>query len=116
MHGARSCFAILAALLVVAGCAVNDSAAPRRVGVVYVFHGGSDSASPRSSWESTIQIFSYDPNSAVYRNVIWNPKAWPQVLRFGNAPKEISKYAFEYGRIGGIDPAQKLTLGHYESL
>ncbi len=107
--------ALLALMLAAGGCATN-SAPERRIGVVYVFHGGSDQASLRSSWESTLQIFSYDPNSVVYRNVIWNPQAWPQVLRFGNAPKEIAKYAFEYQRIGGIDPAQRLTLAHYGEL
>lgn len=111
----RRLCAIAIISLLVSACATSDLPA-RRVGVVYVSHGGNDTASQRSSWESTLQIFSYDPNSVVYRNVIWNPQVWPQVLRFGNAPKEISKYAFEYARIGGVDPAQRLTLAHHEAL
>jgi hypothetical protein len=110
----RICVIVTVSLLLVACSTIEVT--PRRVGVVYVSHGGNDTASQRSSWESTLQIFSYDPNSAVYKNVIWNPQVWPQVLRFGNAPKEISKYAFEYARIGGTDRAQTLTLAHYTAL
>jgi hypothetical protein len=84
--------------------------APRRIGVVYVFHGGSAEAGPRSSWEATLQIFVYDPNSPVYRRVIWNPEQWPAILAAGNAPKELAKYAFSYGRIGGRDPAEGHSL------
>lgn len=105
---------LLAALL--AACAVSPSTAPRKVGVVFVFHGGDDQASPRASWESTLQIFAYDPNSIVYKNVIWNADIWPKVLQFGNAPKEIGKYAFEYARIGGLDPANRHTLEQLEAL
>ncbi len=105
----------VAAALLGAGCATAP-AEPRRIGVVYVFHGGNDASGKRSSWESTLQIFGYDPNSVVYRNVMWNADAWPRILGFGNAPKELGKYAFEYERIGGTDPAQRLTLAHYETL
>lgn len=115
----RSWVGILAALLGLmapGAFAAPMADSPRRVGVVYVFHGGNDSESLRSSWEATLQMFAYDPNSVVFRNVIWNPRIWPQVLRFGNAPKEIEKYAFEFARIGGTDPAQRLTLSHLGEL
>ena len=79
------------------------------IGVIYVFHGGSRYHDPQGSWDSVVQIFSYDPNSRVYQNVIWNPKAWTRMLNFGNAPKELGKYAFEFERIGYSDPANVLT-------
>jgi hypothetical protein len=107
---------VAACIALLAWACASVPAGPRRIGVVYVFHGGNDSASPRSSWESTLQIFAYDPSSVVYRNVIWNEAAWPRILGFGNAPKELGKYAFEYARIGGADPAGRLTLAHYETL
>jgi hypothetical protein len=117
LHRQPACagfLAMLAALL--SACASAPVSPPRKVGVVFVFHGGDDEASPRASWESTLQIFAYDPNSIVYKNVIWNAEIWPKVLQFGNAPKEIGKYAFEYARIGGKDPANRHTLGQFEAL
>jgi hypothetical protein len=129
--------ALLAVLLLPTACAASDPAAratsppaagtdaarplpsggrdagrraARRIGVVYVFHGGSAEAGSRSSWEATLQIFVYDPNSPVYRRVIWNAAQWPAILAAGNAPKELAKYAFSYGRIGGRDPAEGHSL------
>ena len=89
---------------------------PRKIGVVYLVHGGFDEYSPESAWNATMQIFGYDPHSTVYRRVIWNPDAWPMLLRFGNAPKERGKYAFEYQRLGGPDPANDLTQLRYRQL
>ncbi len=89
---------------------VNACASPeRKVGVVYVVHGGFTQTSQQGLWSATLQIFAYDPHSAVYKNVIWNPKMWPRILNFGNAPKERGKYAFEFARIGGTDPANTHT-------
>lgn len=102
------------AMLLLPGCRPGNET--RKIGVIYVFHGGSRYHDERSSWESTMQIFAYDPNSRVYQSVIWNPDAWPRLLRFGNAPKELGKYAFEYERIGGADPANDLTLARYRHL
>jgi len=75
------------------------------IGVAFLVHGGFDEFSDNALWDSTLQIFSYDPNSFVYQKVIWNPDAWPMILRAGNAPKERGKYAFESERIGRPDPA-----------
>jgi hypothetical protein len=44
-----------------------------------------------SSWDSTLQIFSYHPNSFVNQQVIWNPDAWLRILGVGHAPKELGK-------------------------
>ncbi|MCP4000377.1 MAG: hypothetical protein GY727_05655 [Gammaproteobacteria bacterium] len=79
------------------------------IGVVFLVHGGFDKFSDAALWDSTLQIFSYDPNSFVYQKVIWNPGAWPMILRAGNAPKELGKYAFESERIGGPDPAMEYS-------
>jgi len=106
---------ILCAALLLALVACGEQP-PRKVGVVYLVHGGFDEHSPESSWNATMQIFGYDPHSVVYQRVIWNPEAWPMLLRFGNAPKERGKYAFEYGRLGGPDPANDLTRLRYRQL
>ena len=55
-------------------------------------------------WDVTVQIFSYDVNSPLYRSILWNSEFWPRLLNYGNAQKNLGKYAFEYERIGGIDP------------
>jgi len=107
------CIALLAVL---AGCATSPQPPPPRVGVVFLFHGGADRHSAETSWNATMQIFAYDPNSTVYRRVIWNPRAWPMLLDFGNAPKELGKYAFEHARIGGPDPANTLTRERWRQL
>ena len=105
--------AIAATLLFLSGCSPEP---PRRIGVVYLTHGGFVEHAPQASWNATMQIFGYEPNSSVYQRIIWNEEAWPMLLRFGNAPKEAGKYAFEYGRLGGPDPAAKLALLRYEQL
>ncbi len=107
------CLPVVVALLT-SSCGPGPE--PRKVGVIYVFHGGSDGFDERANWESTVMIFSYDPHSQVYQKVIWNPAVWPSILLFGNAPKELGKYSFEYSRIGNSDPANGLTLTRYEHL
>lgn len=104
---------LVLALSLIAGCAPGDTP---KIGVIYLFHGGFDEYSPQASWNATVQIFGYDPHSVVYRKVIWNAEAWPMVLHFGNAPKERGKYEFEYGRLGGPDPANELTVLRYRQL
>ena len=75
-----------------------------RVGVLYVSHGGNETYGEKHLWDATMQIFSYDQNSPVYQQIIWNSDYWPQMFKFGNASKELGKYSFEYERIGGVDP------------
>jgi hypothetical protein len=86
------------------------------IGVVYVIHGGTVAHTSEGLWSATLQIFAYDPHSPVYQRVIWNPEQWPRVLNFGNAPKERGKYAFEYARIGGVDPASGHTAKRLQQL
>ena len=107
--------ACLAALFVV-GCAPAPDEPPRRVGVIYVIHGGFTEYAPRYLWDGSLQIFAYDPHSVLYQRVLWNPTAWPRLLQFGNAPKELGKYAFEYERLGGTDPFWPLTLAQLDDL
>ncbi len=96
--------------VLLAACASIESAdEPPLVGVVFLIHGGFEESSDFALWDSTLQIFSYDPNSFVYQKVIWEPSAWPMILRVGNAPKERGKYDFEFTRIGGRDPAMDLS-------
>jgi hypothetical protein len=83
---------------------------------LYIVHGGFDEYSDAALWDSTLQIFSHDTNSIVYQGVLWNPDLWPQVLSFGNAPKEIGKYSFELQRIGGRDPAMDIIKDQLKDL
>jgi hypothetical protein len=104
-------------LLLLAGCTTSQDGGRRPlIGVAFLVHGGFEEYSSNALWDSTLQIFSYDPNSFVYQRVIWNEAAWPMVLRVGNAPKEIGKYSFELERIGGHDPAMDYTRGQLEDL
>jgi len=105
----------LTAILNMSGCGQEAGYKPK-VGVVYIVHGGFDEYSEAALWDSTLQIFSHDPNSIVQKMVMWNPKMWPRVLQFGNAPKEIGKYSFEIERIGGTDPAMPIIKSQLADL
>jgi hypothetical protein len=106
----RFALVVLCSLLACGACTsvTPDNERPL-IGVAFLVHGGFDEFSDNALWDSTLQIFSYDPNSFVYQKVIWNPNAWPMILRAGNAPKELGKYAFESARIAGPDPAMKYS-------
>jgi hypothetical protein len=99
----------LAVVLVAVGIGPTPSAAERKVGVLYVVHGGSGDTSIESLWDGAMQIFSYDPHSAIYQRVIWNEDAWPTVASFGdgasysNVASQLDKYEFQDARIG-FDP------------
>ena len=75
-----------------------------------------DHYNPQYLWDSSVQMFSYDPKHPVYSIVIWNQESWTMVLQSANAPKEIQKYAFEYQRIGGTDPFAGITAQQFETL
>src|SRR5690606_14703602 len=51
----------------------------------------------------------------IFRNIIWNPRAWPAVLKAGdsqsyaNTATQLRKYRFQNARIGGTDPATAMT-------
>ena len=88
----------------ISGCSqygdqINHSIKGERIGVLVVSHGGFETFGEKETWESTMQIFSYDQNSPVYNQIIWNPEYWSQILKAGNAPKELGKYSFEFKRI-----------------
>lgn len=107
----RSCLKLavtISLLLMTAGCMSTQ-----KVGVIFVVHGGFSTYKPQYLWDASAQMFSYDPNHPVYQIVIWNKDNWGMVLGAGNAPKEIKKYAFEYQRIGGVDPLPPLLLSSF---
>ncbi len=87
-----------------------------RIGVLYAVHGGAATWGPQASWDSAAQIFSYDPNSFVYRNVIWNPGFWPFMLFEESGQAQSMKYDFEYARIGGTDPYDAITDAQLEDM
>lgn len=86
-----------------------SSSAQVKVGVLFAVHGGFDQFSRQHLWDASAQMFSYEPNHAVYQYALWCPAAWPTFLEQEQALKEIPKYEFEYGRIGGTDPFGMLT-------
>jgi len=101
---------VMVAAALLAGCSTVEPPAERPlIGVALLVHGGFSERGDAGLWDSTLQIFAYDPNSFVYQKVIWNEDAWPLILKVGNAPKEQRKYDFEYQRIGGTDPATEYT-------
>jgi hypothetical protein len=95
--------------------ALPAAAAARKVGVMFVVHGGSDDQDVANTFDSTLQFFQYDQNNVIFKDIIWNPDMWPNVVSAGdsqayaNAATQLEKYRFEYERIGGTDPAPRLT-------
>jgi hypothetical protein len=102
--------------------AVPAVAAPRKVGVIFVVHGGSEDQNAAQTFDSTLQFFQYDPNNVIFKNLIWNAKAWPSVLKSGdsqsyaNAATQLKKYEFSSKRLGGRDPATYLTDRQFEDM
>jgi hypothetical protein len=88
----------------------SSSAAQVKVGVLFVVHGGFDNYADQYLWDTSVQMFSYEPNHSVYQLVIWCPDQWKNVLTTQNGPKEVKKYAFNYERIGGTDPFKSITM------
>ena len=93
-----------------------SAAAPaRKVGVIYVVHGGGEEQDASQTFDSSLQFFQYDPNNVIFKGIIWNPKMWPSVLgakdsqAYANAATQLKKYTFQYERVGGVDPATRLT-------
>lgn len=57
----------------------------RTVGVIFVVHGGGEEQGVDNQWDNTLQFFQYDPHNPIYKNVIWNPEAWPTVVKSGDS-------------------------------
>ncbi len=97
------------------GLSLPAAAASRKVGVIFVVHGGAESQDIANTFDSTLQFFQYDPNNVIYKGIIWNPAMWPKVVNSGdsqayaNAATQLKKYAFQTRRIGGSDPATRLA-------
>lgn len=110
---------ILAALWMLPAHAAEP---PRKVGVLYVVHGGSEENDIGNTFDNSLQFFQYDPNNIIFQQIIWNPKAWPTVVSAGdsqayaNAATQHKKYEFQNGRIGGVDPAADITDRQFEAM
>lgn len=87
-----------------------------KIGVMLIVHGGFATYQPQYLWDSSVQMFSYDCNHPVSLLYLWNSLMWGQILKSGNAVKEVVKYAFEYERLGGIDPFPSITQSLADSL
>lgn len=94
----------------------------RTVGVIFVVHGGDEANGVPEQWDNTLQFFQYDPHNPIFKNVIWNPEAWPTVVQSGdsqsyaNASTQLKKYAFGLARMGGRDPATGYTEKQFADL
>jgi hypothetical protein len=104
----------LSALALLASCATAP--APKRtVGVIFVVHGGTEEQDVFSQWDNTLQFFQYDPHNPIFKNVIWNPTAWPTVVKqndsqsYANASTQLKKYRYANDRMGGKDPSVEYT-------
>ena len=94
---------LLAIAMIIAPCS-RDS---KKIGVLFVQHGGFDEPKDQHMFDSVLTMFSYDHNHGVNKFVIWNSESWPSVLDMETtewAREFILKYGFEYPRIGGVDP------------
>jgi hypothetical protein len=111
----------LLVLAAVAGVS-TAAAAPRKVGVIFVVHGGAEDQDAAQTFDSTLQFFQYDPNNVIFKSLIWNARAWPGVLSQGdsqsyaNAATQLRKYSFSSERIGRRDPATLLTDRQFEAM
>ena len=94
----------------------------RTVGVLFVVHGGDQKRRVGNSFDNALQFFQYDPNNVIFQRVIWNPAAWPTVVKsddsqdYANASTQAKKYLYQSARIGGIDPSPDITDRQFEAM
>jgi len=94
----------------------------RKVGVLFVVHGGSEENDLGNTFDNSVQFFQYDPNNFIFQRIIWNPRAWPSVVKsddsqdYANASSQYIKYAYQNKRIGGRDPAPDITDRQFEEM
>ena len=111
-----------ALMILCLGLVAHAAAAERTVGVLFVVHGGSEENDLGNTFDNSLQFFQYDPNNMIYQRIMWNPKAWPMVVRqddsqdYANAATQYKKYKFQNARIGGRDPAPDVTDRQFEEM
>lgn len=102
--------------------ALMAAEAQRTVGVLYVVHGGGEESYLGETFDNSVQFFQYDPNNYIFNNIIWNPEAWPTVVKsddsqdYANASSQFKKYTFQNNRLGGFDPSPKITDRQFETM
>lgn len=102
--------------------AFQAAATERTVGVLFVVHGGSEINDLGNTFDNSMQFFQYDPNNFIYKRIMWNPRAWPMVVKqddsqdYANAATQNKKYNFQIARIGGEDPAATITDRQFEEM
>lgn len=114
---------VLGAWLALSASAVAVAGeAQRKIGVLFVVHGGSEENDLGNTFDNSLQFFQYDPNNIIYQRIIWNPKAWPSVVKaddsqdYANASTQFKKYSYQNARIGGADPAPDITDRQFEEM
>ncbi|MGI9329167.1 MAG: hypothetical protein ACR2QB_00490 [Gammaproteobacteria bacterium] len=109
-------------LAVLFSVALNAAEPLRKVGVLFVVHGGSEENDLGNTFDNSVQFFQYDPNNFIFQRIIWNPRAWPSVVKsddsqdYANASSQYIKYAFQNERVGGLDPAPDITDRQFEEM
>jgi hypothetical protein len=93
----------------------DPTGTPRRIGVIYVVHGGPSNYGLSNSWDGAVQMAAYDEHSLLYREMIWNPAQWSKVLGLHDpqsAQATLPYYRramFMMSRVGGWDPTPAVT-------
>lgn len=115
LWGGRKLVAALLCISALDAWAGEHTNQKERVGVLYVVHGAARDQNFSHFFDAAIQIASYDPNSPLYKGVIWNPDNWSKVLPLADLERAAPllglyrKYNFEFGRLGNIQPATRVT-------
>lgn len=96
--------------------------ADEKVGVLYVIHGAGRAQHLSQFFDAGIQIASYDPNSSIYKDMIWEPENWPGVVPLADRERVASllglyrRSTFEFSRLGNLQPALQITEARVASL
>ena len=73
----KKSFLIVGCLLLVFSINLNTAnGQPPDIGVIFALHGGMNTYHDQYLWDSSVDMFSYDPNHPVYKFVIWNSAMW----------------------------------------
>jgi hypothetical protein len=104
------------------GAMAENAGDARKIGVLYLVHGGARSLNFSNFFDGGIQMASYDENSSTYQNVIWQPENWHRVVPLADRQQSsellglIRKYSFQLGRMGNLEPAAQITEAQVASL
>lgn len=94
---------------------------PKVVGVLYVVHGAARTQDFSHFFDAAIQMGSYDASSPLYQT-IWQSENWSSVVPLTDVERAapllgfFRKANFEFGRLGNLQPATRITEAQTASL